>query len=147
MASDFEQDLFEQELEKVRGLKEAARWRIERDIQVPLCLTVEMSPAGAPDEKYLARFRWADYFGPPSLKFLNRETRADTDCTAWPQCRGFRPTSLDACVSWTAEGHKLHPDWGSNPRTAFQPKEAPVQFALLTLQHELDTSYTGRGRP
>jgi hypothetical protein len=146
MASDFERDLFEQELARVRGLPEAAGWKIERDCESTLGLIVELSPVSAPDERYLARLRWADYFGPPSVKFLNFATRAETDATAWPQCRGFRPSSLDACVSWTAEGHKLHPDWGGNPRTAFQPKEAPVQFALLMLQHELDTSYTGRGR-
>lgn len=146
MASDFERDLFEQELIRVRGLPEASRWRIERDSEVPLGLIVEVAPASAPDDKYLARLRWSDYFGPPSLTFLSLSSRAESDPTAWPQCRGFRPASLDACVSWTAEGHRLHPDWSSNPRTAFEQREAPVQFALLMLQHELDTSYAGRGK-
>jgi hypothetical protein len=146
MASDFERNLFEQELAKVRGLPEAQRWKLERDNTVALGVTVELWPAGAPDDKYLARLVWADYFGPPSLKFLNLVSRAENDPTAWPMCRGFRPGSLDACVNWTAEGHRLHPDWQANERTAFKQREAPVQFALLTLQHEMDSGYTGRGQ-
>src|SRR5689334_17052331 len=129
MASDFEHDLFTQELAKARGLPEAERWKIERDPMVPLGLTIELWPVSAPEDRYLARLHWADYFGPPSLKFLNPVNGAENDPTAWPQCRGFRPSSLDACVSWTAEGHRLHPDWQSQERTAFKPKEAPVQFA------------------
>lgn len=147
MAPDFELSLFASELSQVRRLPEADRWKLDRDVTVPLGITVEMSPASAPDEKYLARLVWRDYFGPPSLKFLNLVTKAETDCTAWPQCRGFRPSSLDACVTWTAEGHQLHPDWKTADRTAFKSPEAPMQFALLTLQHEMDTTYTGRGHP
>lgn len=145
MASDFEIDLFMQELANVRGLPEAERWKIEQDLTVSLGVTIELSPAASPNDRYLARLRWTDYFGPPSLKFLNLSTGAENDPAAWPQCRSFRPSSLDACVSWTAEGHRLHPDWQSQGHTAYTAKEAPMQFVLLTLQHELDTTYTGRG--
>ncbi|MGC0044133.1 hypothetical protein [Ralstonia pseudosolanacearum] len=145
MASDFELNIFEQDLVEVRALPEASRWELERDGTVPLGLTVQMYSVKDPSELYLARIRWADYFKPPSLKFLHRQTGADNDPTAWPQCRGFRPSSVDACISWTAEGHGLHPEWANSARAAYMAPEAPMQFALLTLQHELDTTYSGRG--
>ena len=145
MASPFELNFFEQELVEVRELPEASRWNLERDEAVPLGLRVKMRPANHLAESYLARLRWGGLFSPASLKFLNLETLAENDPTAWPQCFGFRPAQLDACVSWTQEGHKLHPEWAQSKGAAFRPPERPVQFALLQLQHELDTSYTGRG--
>jgi hypothetical protein len=147
MATDFELMLFEQELSEVRALPEAIRWKLERDPTVPLGLTVEVHSVKDPAEVFLARIRWDDYFKAPSLKFLNRQTLADTDVRAWPQCRGFRPSSLDACVSWTAEGQKLHPEWSSSPRTAFPQVESPMQYILLTLQNEMDMFFTGRAQP
>ncbi len=145
MASDLELSLFEQELVEVRELPEASRWLLERDGSVSLGLLVTMYPSGSPEEFYLARIRWTNLFEPASLKFLRRDTGADNDPTAWPKCKGFRPSSLDACVSWTAEGHALHPDWRNSPKTAFKTRDKPVEFALLTLQYELDVSYDGRG--
>ena len=145
MPSDFEHSLFGEELSEVRALPEASRWKLERDDSVPLGLTVELYSLKDPKELYLARLRWNDYLKPPSLKFLNRETSADNDATAWPQCRGFRPSSHDACVSWSAEGHGHHPEWANSTRAAYPELESPMQFVLLTLQYELDTSYTGRG--
>jgi hypothetical protein len=145
MALPFELSLFEQEMVEVKALPEAVRWTLERDDTVPLGLLVLMNPARHPSDHYMAQLRWSGLFGPTSLKFLNLATRADNDPTAWPQCYGFRPAQLDACVSWTQEGHKLHPEWAQSARTAYRPPERPVQFALLQLQYELDTSYVGRG--
>jgi len=144
VASAFELDLFQMELEEVKTLPEADRWKLTRDESVPLGILVEMHPRSKPDELYLARVRWSEYFKPASLKFLNRDTHTDGDQTAWPRCLGFRPAGLDACVSWTAEGHALHPEWANSPRTVFKV-EAPLQFMLLQLQHELDFTYQGRG--
>jgi hypothetical protein len=145
--TDFELICFEDEMVKVRGLPEAGRWKLGRDESVPLGLTVELHSIKAPTDLYLARFRWANYFQAPSLKFLHRQSGADNDPSAWPLCTGFRPTSLDACVAWTMEGHAVHPDWAGSPRAAFVPPEAPMQSALLNLQHVLDTTYTGRWSP
>jgi len=146
MASPFELSLFEKELVEVEALPEAVRWTLERDDTVPLGLRVLMHPASKPSDHYMARLQWGGLFNPVSLKFLNLSTRADNDPTAWPQCYGFRPGQLDACVSWTKEGHQLHPEWAQSGRSTFRPPERPVQLALLQLQHELDTSYTGRGK-
>src|SRR5438270_314991 len=111
MATELELALFAEELYDVRRLPEASRWQLERDDTVPLGLLAVMHPITQPTELYKARLRWSDYFGPVSLKFVNMGTGADSDPTAWPRCFGFRPTALDSCLPWTAEGHTLHPEW------------------------------------
>jgi hypothetical protein len=144
MATELEQTLFEEELDAVRELPEAPRWHIERDDAVPLGVYVVMHPKSAPNEKFKARIRWTNYFGPPSLKFVNISTDAE-EPAAWPRCFGFRPDSKDACLPWTAEGHRLHPDWRNSAKNSFPKVELPLQFVLLQLQSSLDTSYQGRG--
>lgn len=143
MATDFELALFERQLEEVRALPEAGRWNLERDASVPLGVTAVMHPRLAPSELFKARLRWTDLLKPPSLTFLDLSTGADNCATAWPQCFGFRPSSLDACLPWTAEGHSLHPEWTASGM--YPQVDAPVQFALLSVQLALDNSYQGRG--
>lgn len=145
MATDLELALFAEELNEVRKLPEAGRWQIERDDGVPLGLFSVMHPISNPAELYKARFRWLDYFGPFSLKFINIVTGADNDPTAWPRCAGFRPLSLDACLPWTVEGHALHPEWKNSLKSAFPKVDAPMQHALLLVQLSLDSTYQGRG--
>lgn len=145
MATELELALFEEELQTVRELPEANRWQLERDDSVPLGLFAEMRPRGYPDDLYKARIRWTDYFGPLSLKFIDIETGADDVPAAWPKCFGFRPSSFDACLSWTAEGHLLHPEWKNSAARRFPKVDAPMQHALLCVQYSLDNSYTGRG--
>jgi hypothetical protein len=143
MATDFELALFEQELEKVLELPDACRWVLERDKSVPLGVLAVMHPLSDPKELFKARLRWSDYFKPVSLKFIDIETGAENNLRAWPQCFGFRPASLDACLPWTEEGHRLHSEWTSSG--AFPKVQAPLQFALLNVQAALDNSYQGRG--
>lgn len=145
MASEFELALFEQEFADILASPDAARWVLERDMAVPLGLYATLRSSKAPEEAYLARLRWTKLFEPPSLKFVTLDTRSAEIPLAWPQCNGFRPASLDACVSWTAEGHQLHPDWRDSTRTAFRPRDRPIHFAIELIQHELDCSYQGRG--
>lgn len=145
MATELELALFEEELETVRRLPEATRWKLERDAACPLGLFAEMHAQSKPTELYKAHLRWTDYFGPFSLKFVNLTTGSETDPAAWPRCFGFRPASLDACLPWTAEGHALHPDWKNSLSNRFPKVDAPMQFALLQIQHSLDHAYEGRG--
>ena len=147
MATELELALFDEELVTVRCLAEASRWKLERDAACPLGLFAEMYPRSKPTELYKAHIRWTDYFGPPSLKFASFATGSETDPTAWPRCFGFRPASFDACLPWTAEGHGLHPDWKNSSKNGFPKVDAPMQFALLQIQHSLDTTYEGRGSP
>jgi len=146
VATPLELSLFAEELAEVSTLPEASRWQLERDDTVPLGLFALMHPRSEPTHAYRARLRWNDYFGPPSLKFVNLQTGLDTDPLAWPQCFGFRPSSLDACLPWTAEGHGLHPEWKNSPAHCFPTVEAPMQYALLRVQSSLDTTYQGRGQ-
>jgi hypothetical protein len=144
MATEFESMLFEEELASLDELPEARRWTVERDKEVPLGITTLIHSIKDPTELYLARLRWPDYFKPVSLKFLSRMTGSDTDATAWPIVRGFRPTSLDTCVSYTLEGHALHPEWANSPSAAFPKIDRPMRYALLRLQSEMDMYYERR---
>lgn len=145
MATDHELDLFQEELRDVRKLPEAKRWQLERDKSVPLGLFAVMHPAKKAADLFKARIRWTDYFGPFSLKFVSMTTGADNDPMAWPRCYGFRPSACDTCLPWTAEGHRLHPEWKSSPLYSFPVVERPLQHALLRIQLSLDGSYEGRG--
>ncbi len=144
MATELEKALFEEELEAVRGSPEASRWQLKRDESVPLGLLVIMHPVRSPVDLFKARIRWSDYFGPPSLKFVNIDSEVE-EPSAWPRCFGFRPGSLDACLPWTAEGHGLHPEWKNSARNSFPRVELPMQYVLTTIQASLDNSYEGRG--
>lgn len=144
MAAELDLALFEEELEQVRALPEANRWVLERGGQ-PLELLATMHPLRKPSDLFKARIRWPNYFGPFSLKFLNFQTGAETDPNAWPRCFGFRPSSFDACLPWTLEGHGLHPEWKSSPSNRFPQVEAPMHYALRQIQFSLDSSYQGRG--
>lgn len=144
MATEFERMLFEEEFASLKELPEAQRWTVERDKDVPLGITALIYPIKNPAELYLARLRWQDYFKPASLKFLCRKTGSEKDPTAWPIVRSFRPTSFDTCVSYTLEGHALHPEWSNSPSTAFPKVERPMQYALLMLQSEMDMYYERR---
>src|SRR5690242_21034101 len=87
------------DFEKVLACEDAARWNLEK--AGPLEVFVSLSSAGQPGEIFQARLLWTVYPGqPPSLKFRDPATGRLDLPTAWPQVRGFRPTSLDACVSW-----------------------------------------------
>jgi len=145
VATAFDLAAFAAELDVLRAEPEASRWHIERDNSVPLGVLVGMYPASAPEEQFLARFRWDQLTDPASLKFLNLKSRSDTDRTAWPKCPGFRPGNLDACVSWTKEGHALHPDWRTTDKASFESPPNPVAFVVAHLQHLLDAHYGGRG--
>jgi hypothetical protein len=144
MASDFELAIFERQMQEVLSLPEAKRWILERDLTVPLGIFATMHPRTHPEEIYKARLHWADLFKPPSLKFIDPISGAE-GVKAWPCCSGFRPSSLGACLPWTEEGHRLHPEWRSCKATAFPSMDAPLQYALLNLQTSLDHSYQGRG--
>jgi hypothetical protein len=126
-------------------LPEAPRWKLERDGSVPLGIFAIMHSIRKPGDLYKARIRWTDYFAAFSLKFINMHTGADNDPTAWPKCFGFRAASLDACLPWTEEGQRLHPEWATSATQRFPRVEVPMQHALLRLQHSLDATYEGRG--
>ncbi len=145
MATELELALFAEEFNLVKGIPEADRWTVERDQDVPLGVFLDLHPINHPKELFRARIRWNNYFDAPSLKFVNLENGSVGDPLAWPHCFGFRPSSMDACLPWTAEGHTLHPEWRTSCSHSFPTVEAPMHYALLRVQDALDTTYQKRG--
>ncbi len=145
MAS-LDESLFQADFEAVTGTEEARRWTLERSH--PFGVFAEMSPIAFPDEVYRAHLRWKSYPGSlPSLKFRSLVTESETDPTAWPLLPGFRPTSFDSCVHWTAEGHAIHPEWVNSAHTKHDPSANGIFQALCFLQDGLDFHYQGRFKP
>lgn len=122
---------------------EASRWKLE--IREELEILVTMSSAKAPGEAFQARLKWNKYpEQAPSLKFRDPATGRIDLPQAWPQARGFRPQSLDACVNWCAEGFQLHPEWKNDSRWRWNPSGNPLLWVLRQLQEELDEYFQGR---
>lgn len=135
---------FAADLEEVKNTDEATRWEIKHLGRLEVQVAVR--PQSDAKEQYLARLLWDRYpKHPPSLKFLEPATGSATNPRAWPKCLGFRPGSLDACVSWTREGHALHPDWCNAPTTRWDSGGNALFRALNCLQDTLDYGqYEGR---
>lgn len=136
---------FSADLVEVLVTDEAKRWGIEKTGELEV--QVSLGTIKEPTERYLARLRWDLYPGnPPSLKFLD-SNGSESNPVAWPQCAGFRPTSLDACVNWTREGMAVHPEWRGAPATRWDPSGNGLFRALNLLQDTLDYQYSSRFRP
>lgn len=136
---------FAADLEEVALTDEARRWEIKHEGK--LNIQVFVQPRRDSNERFLARLEWDRYpKNPPSLKFLDPENGTATNPRAWPQCAGFRPASLDACVNWTREGHALHPEWSNTPATRWDSTGNALFRALNCLQDTLDLQYQGRFR-
>jgi hypothetical protein len=135
----------QEDFEKARACEDAARWKLE--IAGPLEVLATLSPAGHPGEAFQARLLWCLYPDQPSsLKFRDQATGRLDLPTAWPQVRGFRPGSLDACVNWCAEGFALHPEWRNDPKFRWDSRGNVLLKALRILQDELDNHFQGRFR-
>src|SRR6185295_2455638 len=102
---------FDQDYDEVLSSDDAKRWKLERPDHLEAW--AKMSSEQAPNEIFQARLLWTSYPSPdpPSLKFRDIETGQLNLPTAWPEIRGFRPDSLDACVNYSLEGFVLHPEW------------------------------------
>ncbi len=121
----------------------AARWKLEKPAALEVWAT--MYPARAPTELFQARLLWRVYPGePPSVKFRDPATGRLDLTSAWPQVRGFRPTSFDTCVNWSLEGFALHPEWRTDPRFRWDDRGNVLLKVLMYLQNELDDHYQGR---
>lgn len=132
-----------EDYEKVLSLPEAERWLLKKP--EPLEVWATLSPVSASDEKFQARLLWRDYPGePPSLKFRDPETGRLDLSRAWPNIRGFRPTSFDACVNYCSEGFGLHPEWRTDPRYRWNPTGNVLLKMLRILQDEFDDHFQGR---
>lgn len=134
---------FESDLKDALSCEDASRWKVEK--LGTLEVLISLSPRSYPNEIFQARLLWVKYpEDPPSLKFRNVATGRIDLPTAWPVIRGFRPTSLDACVNWCLEGFNLHPEWKNDPHRRWDSKGNVLLKVLRYLQDEFDNHYTGR---
>jgi len=129
--------------EIIKDFEFAQNWKLHRP--KPLEVWACMTPAPDLPEKFYPVLIWARYPGdPPSLKFLDPATQSLNQPKAWPQIRGFRPASMDACVNWCAEGFNLHPEWRSDPNFRWDSRGNVLLRTLRIMQMELDFHYSGR---
>ena len=131
------------DIEKTLSCKDASRWNIVK--AGPLEIFITVYPKDNPDEIFQARLLWQSYPDqPPSLKFRDIESGRIDMPSAWPVVRGFRPTSLDACVNWTLEGLNLHPEWRTDSNFRWDPRGNIFLKIVRTLQDELDSHFQRR---
>lgn len=143
MSDDLSEFNLQDDFEEVLGTDDASRWELAKP--EPLDVRATMSPQAAPDESFQVRLVWVRYpEDPPSLKFRDPATGRLDLPHAWPQAPGLRPSSLDACVNWTAEGMALHPEWRTDPRFRWDPRGNVLLKVLRTLQELLDEHFGGR---
>jgi len=134
---------FQDDFDRALTASDAARWKLEKPRSLEVLAT--MSSAKMLGERFQARLLWRVYPGEaPSLKIRDPVT-GNLDCPkAWPVVRGFRPTSLDACVNWCTEGLNLHPEWKTDPRFQWDPRGNVLLKVLRILQDELDQHFEKR---
>jgi hypothetical protein len=107
----------------------------------------ELHPAAEQQETYTVRIGWRSYpSAPPSIKFVHKIGGPLGDPHAWPVTAGYRPTQLDVCKPFTAEGFALHPDWEAST-SAWAVTGNPFLGVVRELQRDLNSpSYNGRFR-
>jgi hypothetical protein len=143
MPDEFSNLSLEEDLDEVSGLPEAASWDLSKP--TPLEILATFRPATTPGEQFRARLLWERYPDePPSLKFLDPATGRLDLPSAWPLVRGFRPQSVDACVTYSKEGFVLHPEWRNDPRYRWKSDGNPLLKVLRIIQAELDETFQGR---
>ena len=131
------------DLEKILVLPEADRWKIEHPADLEVLVT--LSSVRSSSELFQARLYWDVYpDNPPSLKFRDPSSGRLDMPTAWPVVRGFRPQSLDACVNWTAEGFRLHPEWSKDPQIRWDSQGNVLLKIIRIMQSEMDEDFHGR---
>lgn len=134
---------FEDDLRAAETTEGAARWKLERGAHQELFVT--LSPEAQPGELYQVRLVWRSYpLDAPSLKFRDSKTGSLSDPKMWPNVRGFRPTNLDACVNYCAEGFNMHPEWRNDPKFSWRAEGNVLLRVLRILQSEMDDHYNGR---
>jgi hypothetical protein len=128
---------------EVLTTEDSKGWVLEKP--GPLEVWAKMSPASKPEEVFQLRLLWTRYpEDAPSLKFRDPVTGRLDLARAWPQVPGFRPTSFDACVTYSSEGFALHAQWRDDPVYRWDPRHNPLLKVLRIVQQELDERFSGR---
>jgi len=143
MSDELSELNLQQDFEEALKAEDSKRWKVKRAGSLEIYVT--LSSAKDPSDFFHARLLWSLYPGePPSLKFRDPETGRLDVASAWPQVRGFRPQSLDACVNWCLEGFGLHPEWRNDPNLKWNSSGNALLRVVRILQSELDEFFTTR---
>jgi len=143
MPDEFSELSFKEDLAEVLSLAESSRWKIESVGSLEVYVT--LSSVKAPDNLFQARLLWNAYpTEPPSLKFRDPGSGRLDLSTAWPEVRGFRPGSLDACVNWCSEGFTIHPEWKNDSNTKWNSQGNALLRVLRVMQREFDEFFVKR---
>lgn len=142
MSDELSELNLQDDFQEALNCEDSGNWKLEKS--GPLEVWVTLSSAKAPKEIFQARLLWQKYPEYPSLKFRDLSSGRIDLSTAWPVVRGFRPTSLDACVSWCLEGFKLHPEWKNDARYKLDPNDNVLLKVTRILKMEMDDHYQGR---
>jgi hypothetical protein len=103
-----------------------------------------LHPRRAPGETYFVRLAWQSYpHAAPSVKFSTTVGGRLDVTSAWPRIPGYRPSSLDICKPFTAEGFALHADWRQGAE-AWRATGNPFYWVAENLQYDLNLHYEGR---
>lgn len=103
-----------------------------------------MHPLAAPQETFVARIAWSSYPDrAPSVKFADGvEGRLDL-VSAWPVVPGYRPSSFDICMPFTAEAFVVHPEWATG-KEAWRGEGNPFAWVVERLLNDMCVRYEGR---
>lgn len=142
MSMELSEMNFQDDLEEVLGMVDAARWVIVNPVSLEIW--VVMHSTSMLQEEFQVRLLWDKYPDVPSMKFRDQDTGRLDMSSAWPQIPGFRPKTHDACVNWCKEGFDLHPEWLKDPKFCWDNRGNVMLKVLRILQQELDDNYNGR---
>lgn len=103
----------------------------------------EIQPRDRTRQAFIARIEWTVYPGrPPSVLFADQIGGATGISRAWPQAPGYRGPA-DICKPFTAEGQKLHSEWGRGPQ-AWPTTGNPFLYVVENLQDDIDRARGAR---
>jgi hypothetical protein len=133
---------FVQDLEEVSAVAAERGWKVRS----PGDGVAEVRMTSAIDkEAYWLRLVGDAYPHPCSILPFDPATGSTAVRAAWPACTGFRPTT-DLCLNLSSEGFALHPQWASDPTTAFDTSGNPLLRVLEEVQLLLNTPGKYQGR-
>lgn len=117
---------------------------LERDEKQTGTYWLTLHPRSDSKETYFVRLVWHSYpHEPPSVKFATAISGHLDLTRAWPIIDGYRPSSLDICKPFTAEGFSLHHEWRQSAN-AWPTTGNPFLWVVETLQYDLNLHYRGR---
>lgn len=135
----------DEDLVDVEALVAASEAVLHRDDHDRAQFWLQLRPAAAPHEVFVARIAWSRYpDAPPSVKFATAVAGRLDVTSAWPIIPGYRAGSFDICQPFTAEGFQVHPEWVRCPQNHWPTNGNPFLWVVDTLLSDMAGRYQGR---